>query len=273
MGTKKEQLKLGVEYNLEENEPEEPDGSGVPRERKKKLKVLGSTWGSGEVKITRVEMINSDGQPAWTFNTGEPVTIRYHFYAFEEIVLPIFGMNIHRLDGVYVFGTNNFNIHPCSLATLNGQGFVDFHIKNLNLHSGTYFLTANVYLKPDEPFWSEPADFHHQMYEFKVWSGQPQHGIVPLDGQWQVGVSEELLKQGVVPGRLDFSSDGLAALLCSGWHDLEEIPASEEQPSYRYAWAGSSASFLIHVSQEASSLFMEINGNVPSEIFRSTSAT
>ncbi|HNT35575.1 MAG TPA: ABC transporter ATP-binding protein, partial [bacterium] len=98
---KKEQVSLGIEYQMEQTAAEpELDGSGVTsREQKKKLRVLGSTWGSGEVKITRVEMLNTEGKSGWTFTTGEPITIRYHFYAFKEIPTPVFGLNIHRLDG------------------------------------------------------------------------------------------------------------------------------------------------------------------------------
>lgn len=261
---KKEQVTLGIEYQLDDTTAEPvPDGSGVTsREQKKKLRVLGSTWGSGEVKITRVEMLGADGKSRWSFNTGEPVTLRYHFYAFREVATPIFGLNIHRLDGVYVFGTNNHNIHPETLPPLRpGQGYVDFHIKELKLHNGTYFLTVNVYTKPDEPFWSEPADFHNQMYEFKVWSEQPQHGVIPLDGGWQIGQERLVTQTGAVPSRLDFASDQVVSFLYFGWHEVEETLATETEPSYPYVWATPKAEFLIHVPQDAQSVFLDISGN------------
>lgn len=194
-----------------------PAATAQEVERRRRMRVLGQTWGSGEVLITQVEMVGADGQAKWLFDLGEPVTLRISYYAFQRVENPQFGVNIHRIDGTYIYGGNNDTIHPHTFPPIEGAGAVELRIESLMLHKGRYFLSVGVYLEPDDPFWSYPADFHHQKYEFRVWSELAPHGVVPLRAAWGVASAAGQGESWGVPSRLEPGLAAGARFLRGGW--------------------------------------------------------
>jgi len=223
-----------------------PAASPQELERRRRMRVLGQSWGSGEVMITNVELIGADGQPKWVLDLGERVTLRIHFYAFQRVENPQFGVNIHRIDGAYIYGGNNFRIHPHTFQPIEGPGVVELVFDELKLHKGRYFLSVGVYREPDDPFWSYPADFHHQMYEFRVWSEMAQHGVVPLTAAWRVPEQAAEAAAWGVPNRVEPASAAGARWLRDGWHAAEGDLAFTEQ----------SAEVLLFVPKDAHALKM-----------------
>lgn len=143
-------------------------------------------FGSGEIQITKVEMVGKDGQPKWHFLPGERVRIRLFYKTSSPSNNPVFGLLIHSLEGTELFATANYNIDPFDFGRVEGAGCVEYTINQLSLNKGSYFLSAGVYLKPEHPFWDNPADFHYQMYEFRVWSDKIDHGVIHMCGSWRV---------------------------------------------------------------------------------------
>src|SRR6185503_12913216 len=72
-------------------------GRGVPG--------LSQRWGTGAIEITRVDLL-SGGQPAATVRTRDDLTIRLHYTCAAPVDRPVFGLAIHRDDGVHVTGPN-----------------------------------------------------------------------------------------------------------------------------------------------------------------------
>ena len=251
---KKEEIKLkrrreiqSRQIQSERADPSQPDGGS--------FKVLKKSWGTGEVKITNVEMIGADQKAKWLFELGESVTLRIHYHAFQPVPRPIFGVNITRLDGVYVYGGSNYHIDPVEYPTLEGQGYVEMKIANLLLHNGVYFLSVGVFLQPDEPFWANPADWHNQAYEFHVWSGMPQHGVIHLPVQWLPGRRGESDSAAGVPETVDLADDECLRFLSTGWWDRES------DGDTRYCWSMAEAEILLYVAQDAQRL--SLRGRVP----------
>lgn len=215
-------------------------GRKMSKERKAEFRVLDESWGSNEAKIIKVEMFGEDGQPRWHFNMHERnITIRFHYYAFEKIDTPIWGINFHRLDGIYIFGTSNHHIEPAKLEPFEGLGYVDYKIDRMYLHKGTYFLSVGLYPEPDIPYWKNPLDWHNQMYEFSVLSEQEPHGIVPFQGGWSGHKWEKSEEGSGVPEVLDFSDKSIHFFLQKGWWDIEPTP------DFNFAWSKEEANFVI----------------------------
>ena len=145
---------------------------------------LGRRWGTGEIRITKVEMFGADGVSKWEFAPNEQVTIRLSYFAAVPVHNPIFSILIHRDDGLYVSSTNTYKIDPLKIDRVFGDGFVEVKISSLALYGGTYYLSVGAYTEPDEPLWSQPADFHDRMYKFTICSHGPAHGIVVLPARW-----------------------------------------------------------------------------------------
>jgi len=64
-------------------------------------------WGSGEVEVTSVEMLDAAGQPSHVLRTAEPFSVRIRWKAHKATKNPVFGLGIYRSDGTYVNGSNH----------------------------------------------------------------------------------------------------------------------------------------------------------------------
>ncbi len=150
----------------------------------RELELTGSRWGNGKIRFTNVEMLNAAGEARWVFRTGEAVTIRLHYEADRDYPQPVFAVDIHRYDGIFVASANNSDTHPQALPIKQGADFVDLKIARLELPFNAYFLSLKVYTENGAPDWRDPADIHNQMYQFDVITDRVIHGLVQLEAEW-----------------------------------------------------------------------------------------
>ena len=197
----------------------------------------GARWGNGPIRIVGVEMSGEEGRPGWVFRLRERVELRLHTVLVERVEAPVVSFQIHRQDGVYVTGTSTAdnNVDHFAAGPLEGPFTFRFRFDPLHLHAGTYWLSVQAYTHPDEPFWSEPSDFHFQAYEFTVLSPFAPHGVVALPGRWDLtpGVGAEGLPRRIRPGEPE--GEGL---LFGDWHEVEPEP----EP---FRWTGREAGVLL----------------------------
>ena len=99
-------------------------------------------WGSGEVRIERVELLDAAGEPTKRIRTGDAVTFRMHYATHQPVRQPVFGIAIQRIDGVEVTGPNTREAARVPRSTLEGNGIVDLRVDRLMLVPGTYDLTV-----------------------------------------------------------------------------------------------------------------------------------
>jgi len=139
-------------------------------------------WGSKEIEIEDVKLYNGIGEETTTFHTGDSMYIKLKYIAHKKIDDPVFGIAIHRDDGVHIFGTNT-KINNFRIDYVNTSGIIEC-IVNQNLNEGMYLLSVSVYnfdLK-------HPYDNHNRLYNFKILrSNQPEvHGPVYFPCEWRV---------------------------------------------------------------------------------------
>jgi lipopolysaccharide transport system ATP-binding protein len=232
--------------------------SSLSDAKKSKYQVLDESWGTGEARIVNVEMFGEDGVQRWHFEKNERnVTIRIYYYAFERIEEPIIGINFHRIDGVYIFGTGNVWIEHYPLEPFAGLGYVDYTIERLWLHKGTFFLTAGIFPEPDIPYWMNPCDFHNKMYEFTVVAEGEAHGIVPFDSRWGQEPQLQDTEAGGIPSRITFSEKRAPHYMHRGWWDIEH------EESFSFVWTLEEAGFVILQPQGCAELTAKIKSNKP----------
>ena len=215
-------------------------------------------WGSGKVKFTRVAILNGKGEETGSLDLGDDITIRQYYYAFEKIENPIFGLNIHTIQGVYIYGTNNHNIHPRKIDHIEGAGYIDFKIKNLILHKGKYFISVMVFDEPDDPYWQNPLDWHNQAYEFLVFSPSEAHGLVAFPGEWSKTHPEAECEMSGVPEQLDLENQWHFHFLDSGWYKLEK-----EDTGMAFSWSKDKGGFLLLQSPGKTVLELELRASHP----------
>ena len=140
----------------------------------------GTRWGTGEVQVERVEMLDRRGRRTRQVRMGDPVTWRLHYRARQKVARAVFGLGIHRLDGVHVSGINSRE--SVKLRSLEGTGHVDFTTDRLPLLPGTYDVTAAVHSWDNLQTW----DHRNKAFRFDVEPGRPREaeGVVILHGEW-----------------------------------------------------------------------------------------
>ena len=139
-------------------------------------------WGSGEVQIERVELLDSRDAVVVRAHTGDPVTLRIHYNAKEPVRDVQFGTALNSIEGVAITGPNTRHA-GLACERLEGRGFVEFRIPRLLLLPGGYNLTVAIYDLPA----LHAYDHVERMLRFDVEAGEPYEevGVVSLGGVWE----------------------------------------------------------------------------------------
>ncbi|PID56670.1 hypothetical protein CSB45_10580 [candidate division KSB3 bacterium] len=136
-------------------------------------------WGSREVEINSVEFYNGSPTPTYLYKTGDQMTIEILYKAYNPIYEPVFGIGIFRDDETYCYGTNT-HIEKIHIPRLEGEGKVKFHIDQLNLTEGKYFVDVAVHLEDGTPF-----DYQQRAYSFEVMSMIKDLGVYRPIHHWE----------------------------------------------------------------------------------------
>lgn len=161
-----------------------------------------SRWGTREVEIADVQILDAAGREQRTFKTGDSLTVRIHYTAHQPIRQPKFGLALYHESGFHISGPNNV-LGDLEIPEVDGQGYVDYVVERLPLLPGTYLLTAAIHdLAGEHTF-----DHIHQQFVFRVRRGGEREEFgtfyIPATWQWEPGP----LARAKTKGRLhDFKS-------------------------------------------------------------------
>ncbi|MDP1809421.1 MAG: ABC transporter ATP-binding protein [Actinomycetota bacterium] len=173
-----------VETYLEEVNRREEAKSG---QKSRDEEEFGTRWGSGEVKITGVRVLDGGGKKRRLFKTGETLIVEMDYEAKEEIRRPVFGIAIHARDGVHINGTNT-KFSKTVFDKIKGNGTVKYIIEALPLLKGNYVLSTVVY----DFACLHAYDHHDRRYLFNVSSGDlNDYGIFYLPCAWELKSGRE----------------------------------------------------------------------------------
>ncbi len=142
----------------------------------------GLRQGSGEIRITHVEMfVNDSTTPAKRCRTGDDVKLRLHFESEQSVPQPVIGIEIQNVGGSTVTAPNTRDVGIVP-AALSGAGVVEVSLGGIALLPGSYDLHTSI------------TDFNRaKIYDrvqiamrFDVMTGKPYEteGVVTLRPQW-----------------------------------------------------------------------------------------
>lgn len=142
----------------------------------------GQRWGTGEVLISKVEVLDHNGVETGTLTTSSPATFRIHYSNPTAIKEAIVGVRITDIHGVNVWGSNlkRAGVGPIEL-TENGE--IRLRINDFVLLDGTYDLTVAI------SDLSETHEYDHwdRRIRFDVRQGRIRdEGLVYIKGLWEV---------------------------------------------------------------------------------------
>jgi lipopolysaccharide transport system ATP-binding protein len=140
----------------------------------------GHRWGTREVEIEQVRLVDGKGRKRQSFATGEPLIIEIHYKAHRRVKRPVFGLAIHRSDGVHITGPNT-RFAGCAIFWIEGKGVIRYAIPALPLLEGIYYLSVSSHNWED----TEMFDYHDRLYPFHVLpSHGERYGMLTLRGNW-----------------------------------------------------------------------------------------
>jgi ABC-type polysaccharide/polyol phosphate transport system ATPase subunit len=165
-------------------DPQDANNQGKPRRdhpvdpTSNMFSATEGRWGSREVEITDVAFLDREGQPAFVFHSGDPMSIRVKVTAAQPTDDFVFGIGLFNADGVCCYGTNTF-LEEMRLEQLAGDGDATFAIDGLDLVEGTYKLDVAVHKRDGYPY-----DYHRLLYTFRVKSRVHDVGIYRPRHRW-----------------------------------------------------------------------------------------
>lgn len=140
-------------------------------------------WGSGDVRITRVELLDAAGAAVHDLRTGDALTIAMHYHAPARVSQPVFGLAIYHEDGTHLTGPNT-RTGGLAIAQIEGDGVVSYRVDHLPLLPGRYVVSVSAY----DYHLIDPLDHRERVATFTVTEGGTleRFGKVTLGGAWQM---------------------------------------------------------------------------------------
>ena len=164
-------------------EPPRPQTAQPDGELKNMFEAVEGRWGSREIEITDVALLDKSGQRSFVFHSGDPMAVRLKVTAHSPAVDFVFGLSLFNADGVCCYGTNTF-IEEMDPEGLEGEAEVTLSIDSLDLVEGTYKLDVAVHTCDGYPY-----DYHRLLYTFRVKSRTPDVGIYRPHHRWSFSPS------------------------------------------------------------------------------------
>lgn len=140
-------------------------------------------FGSGEIEITGVKILDAEGIEQSYYQTGDEMTIEIAYMAHKPIPKPEFGLAIFRQDGLQVNGPNS-QFAGLETNTIEGAGTVRYHIEHLPLLPALYQVTAAIH----NTQLTQAYDYHEMAYSFRVVTGGTKEtdGLLALPATWEL---------------------------------------------------------------------------------------
>jgi len=164
------------------SEPQGPDSPGVTNdsgEPQDMFKAQEGRWGSREIEIAEVKLLDRQATPTFIYHSGDPLAVRMKVIAHAPATDFVFGISLFNADGVCCYGTNTY-LEEMESQEMNGEAEVTFEIESLDLVEGTYKLDVAVHKRDGYPF-----DYHRLLYTFRVKSRTHDVGIYRPRHGWR----------------------------------------------------------------------------------------
>lgn len=135
-------------------------------------------WGSGDVLLRRVALVDDEGRDLIALGAGTAVTVEMDV----EVRVPqedvVFGVGIYHADGSCVYGTNT-EIEGLRPDPLERNGRVQFVMPSLDLVAGSYRVDAAVHTRNGRAF-----DYRRGVIRFVVGARVHDVGVYRPKHHW-----------------------------------------------------------------------------------------
>ena len=148
-------------------------------------------WGTGEVRVTGVELVGADGLPRAQFSSGEPVTITLRLLGEQPVEPPLLSLEIRDSEGS-LLGASRRDLQELGWDGSPGERELRFAIERLPLGEGEFQLSVTLAN-------AEGTLRYHRVdsaVRFDVAPVDGGEGMVRLDGDWTLTDAGEKVEAG-----------------------------------------------------------------------------
>jgi ABC-type polysaccharide/polyol phosphate transport system ATPase subunit len=177
-------------------------------------------WGSGEVILKSVSLVDDKGRELVALGAGTAVSVEIDV----EVRIPqddfVFGIGIYHADGNCVYGTNT-DLEGLVSKRLDHNGRVRFAMRSLDLVAGSYRVDAAVHTRNGRAF-----DYRRGCVRFVVGSRVHDVGVYRPQHEWQ-------FEGGVAFDAVDTLKRDVPAPIAEYIRDSESTPTPPSKPKRR----------------------------------------
>jgi ABC-type polysaccharide/polyol phosphate transport system ATPase subunit len=135
-------------------------------------------WGSREVEIRAVRLLDARGRERHVFVPGETLTLALSVHAAAPVTDFVFGAGLFSAEGTRVYGTNT-DIEGFRASRIAGDAEVRLALEGLSLVEGTYLVDLAVHRRDGTPY-----DYLRGQHSFRVKSRVKDVGVYRPLHQW-----------------------------------------------------------------------------------------
>jgi ABC-type polysaccharide/polyol phosphate transport system ATPase subunit len=135
-------------------------------------------WGSREVEIRAVRLLDGRDRERHVFVPGESVTLALSVHAAAPVSDVVFGAGLFSAEGTRVYGTNT-DIEGFSDARIVGDAEVRLELEGLSLVEGTYLVDLAAHRRNGTPY-----DYLRGQHSFRVKSRVRDVGLYRPLHRW-----------------------------------------------------------------------------------------
>jgi lipopolysaccharide transport system ATP-binding protein len=147
--------------------------------------VTENRWGTRDVEITAVRLLDASGNQHTSFATGGGLTVEIDYTVHGDVADFAFGLAFKRSDGINLSGPNTKTANCRVTATEPGtRGTITYTIPHLGLLGAKYVLTVAVY----DGLLNHAYDHLEDVMAFRVVDERGRLGMVELDGSWRQSI-------------------------------------------------------------------------------------
>jgi ABC-type polysaccharide/polyol phosphate transport system ATPase subunit len=141
-----------------------------------RMRPEGSDFGTRDIVIDRVEVLNAAGEEAVEFETGEPMTLRIYYSAEKPVEDPVFGFGFYDNMGFMVYGTNT-RLREIDIPSVEGRGRMDIHLSSLSMLDGRYYISVAAHTRDGM------TNYHwlDKLFYFDVESPGKEEGFLAME--------------------------------------------------------------------------------------------
>jgi ABC-type polysaccharide/polyol phosphate transport system ATPase subunit len=142
------------------------------------MKASEGRWGSRQVEILDVALLDRAGQPAHIFQSGDPMIVRLAVRAEQPVDDCVFGVALFNAEGTCVYGTNT-ELDSIETQSLTGDARITVSFQALELVEGTYKIDVAAHKRDGVPY-----DYHRLLHTFRIKSRTQDVGIYRPRHEW-----------------------------------------------------------------------------------------